>query len=583
MSPLIEIDGLSKRYGDKLALDDVSFTVRSGVVTGFLGPNGAGKSTAMRLILGLDRPTAGAARVNGTDYRDFAAPLHEVGAMLEARAVHPGRTAHSHLLSLAQTHGIDRGRVDELLERVGLTDVARKRVGSFSLGMGQRLGIAAALLGDPHTLILDEPANGLDPEGIRWIRRLMRGLAAEGRTVFVSSHVMSEMALTADRLIVIGRGRLIADTTIEEFTRSASSDAVRVRSPRARDLAAVLAAEGATVSFDRCRRARGLRPRGRADRRAGRRGRARAARADTPPGIARGGVHAHDRRGGRVPRLRVSRGGGGMSTEAIHPVTAAPVRVPRVTQARVIRSEATKLASLRSTRWSMLLAVVAMAGLGILISAVRMANWGSADRRPLDPLDVSLAGWHLAQLAVGVLGVLVISGEYSTGLIRSTIGAVPRRLPVLWAKMLVFGTATLVLMIPCAFIAFFVSQSILSRHDVQTSISQPHVLRAVIGAALFLAVTGLLGLALGALLRNTAGAIATFAGVMFVLPGISAILPSSWGNAIDPYLPLNAGTGLMSLQQGANALAPWTGFAVYVGYVAVLTAAAAVLLVRRDA
>ena len=270
-----------------------------------------------------------------------------------------------------------------------------------------------------------------------------------------------------------------------------------------------------------------------------------------------------------------------MSTQALdRPGTAAPML--RVTLPRVVRSEMTKLASLRSTRWSMLVAVVAM--VGILIAAVRMANYGtSADRRPIDPLDISLAGWHLAQLAVGVLGVLVISGEYSSGLIRSSLAAVPRRLPVLWAKMTVFGTATLLLMLPSAFVAFFASQAILRRHDLQTTLSQPHVLRAVIGSALFLTVTGLMGLALGALLRNTAGAIATFAGIMFVIPGISAILPSSWSNAIDPYLPLNAGTGLMNLQQGTNALAPWTGFAVYAAYVAVLSATAAVLLVRRDA
>jgi ABC-type transport system involved in multi-copper enzyme maturation permease subunit len=256
----------------------------------------------------------------------------------------------------------------------------------------------------------------------------------------------------------------------------------------------------------------------------------------------------------------------------------------RLTQLRVIRSEATKLTSLRSTRWSLLLAVVAMAGLGILIASVRMAHFGSrGERRPIDPLDISLAGWHLAQLAIGVLGVLVISGEYSTGMVRSTFSAVPRRLPVLWAKILVFGAATFALMLPCAFVSFFVTQSILRQHHLQTTLGHSHTLRAVIGSALFLTVTGLLGLALGALLRNTAGGIATFAGVMFVLPGISAILPSSWSSAIDPYLPLNAGTQLMNLQQGANDLGPWTGFAVYAGYVVVLTAAAAVALVRRDA
>jgi ABC-2 type transport system ATP-binding protein len=245
---MIEVDGVSKRYGAKLALDDVTFSVRAGIVTGFLGPNGAGKSTTMRLILGLDRPTAGTATIGGRRFDELRAPLTEVGALLEARAIHPGRTAESHLLALARTHGIGRRRVDELIELVGLGEVARRRVGGFSLGMGQRLGIAAALLGDPHTLILDEPANGLDPEGIRWIRELMQGLAAEGRTIFVSSHLMSEMAQLADQLVVIGRGRLIADTTVDEFTRRASGEAVHVRSPESERLAALLAAAGAEVA-----------------------------------------------------------------------------------------------------------------------------------------------------------------------------------------------------------------------------------------------------------------------------------------------------------------------------------------------
>jgi ABC-2 type transport system ATP-binding protein len=248
---MIDVQGLSKRYGDRLAVDDLTFTVKPGIVTGFLGPNGAGKSTTMRLILGLDRPSAGRAIVNGRAYRDFEAPLHEVGALLEARAIHTGRSAYNHLLAQAQTHAIGRDRVDEVIRLVGLESVARKRVGGFSLGMGQRLGIAAALLGDPATLILDEPSNGLDPEGIRWIRNLLKQLAAEGRTVFVSSHLMSEIALTAERLVVIGRGRLIADTSVEEFVRSASGDAaVRVRSADPARLAELLAAAGAHVEDD---------------------------------------------------------------------------------------------------------------------------------------------------------------------------------------------------------------------------------------------------------------------------------------------------------------------------------------------
>jgi ABC-2 type transport system ATP-binding protein len=245
---MIEIDHVTKRYGEKVAVDDLTFTVKPGIVTGFLGPNGAGKSTTMRVILGLDRPSAGRTRVNGKSYRDLRAPLGEIGAMLEARAIHTGRSAYHHLMAMAQTHGIGRRRVEEVIDLVGLTDVARKRAGGFSLGMGQRLGIAAALLGDPATLILDEPANGLDPEGILWIRNLLKGLAAEGRTVFLSSHLMAEMAQTADHLVIIGRGRLIADTTVADVLAQASEgSAVLVRTPQAGELRDSLARAGATV------------------------------------------------------------------------------------------------------------------------------------------------------------------------------------------------------------------------------------------------------------------------------------------------------------------------------------------------
>jgi ABC-2 type transport system ATP-binding protein len=245
---MIEAIGLTKRFGAKVAVDDLTFTVQPGVVTGFLGPNGAGKSTTMRMLLGLDRPSAGTCQVNGRPYAEHRAPLREVGALLEARAIHTGRSARNHLLALAATNGIARRRVDEVTDLVGLHDVAKKRAGGFSLGMGQRLGIASALLGDPHTLILDEPVNGLDPDGILWIRNLLRGLAAEGRTVFVSSHLMSEMALTASHLIVVGQGRLIADTGVEEFIHSASRDLVLVRSTEAARLRDLLRGDGITVT-----------------------------------------------------------------------------------------------------------------------------------------------------------------------------------------------------------------------------------------------------------------------------------------------------------------------------------------------
>lgn len=244
---MIEVTNVTKRYGDKVAVDDLTFTVKPGIVTGFLGPNGAGKSTTMRLILGLDAPNKGHTLVNGKPYRDHPSPLHEAGALLEARSVHTGRSAYNHLLALAQTHGIGRARVNELIDMVGLREVARKRAGGFSLGMGQRLGIASALLGDPRTVMFDEPVNGLDTEGIQWVRNLLTRLANEGKTVFVSSHHMGEMSMTAEHLIVIGRGKLIADMGVDDFVQRASKKAVRVRSPRAQELVELVSGPDVSV------------------------------------------------------------------------------------------------------------------------------------------------------------------------------------------------------------------------------------------------------------------------------------------------------------------------------------------------
>ena len=238
---MIEAVGLTKRYGSKTAVDNISFTVEPGTVTGFLGPNGAGKSTTMRLIMGLDKPTSGRVTVNGRSYRDLASPLREVGALLDAKGLHGSRTARAHLTQLAVSNGIPTRRVDEVLELTGLTSVARKRVKGFSLGMGQRLGIAAALLGDPKVLIFDEPVNGLDPEGVKWVRETCRSLAEQGRTVFISSHLMSEMAQTADHLLVIGRGRILTAGPVNDVIASATTDRVRVASPQATQLAELLA------------------------------------------------------------------------------------------------------------------------------------------------------------------------------------------------------------------------------------------------------------------------------------------------------------------------------------------------------
>ncbi|MEU2619376.1 ATP-binding cassette domain-containing protein [Streptomyces sp. NPDC007157] len=245
---MIEAQQLTKRYGEKTAVDRLDFTVEPGTVTGFLGPNGAGKSTTMRMIVGLDAPTSGTVRVNGRHYARHHAPLQEVGALLEAKSIHPGRSAHNHLRALALTHGIPASRVDEVIDLAGLGSVAKNRAGAFSLGMGQRLGIAAALLGDPQTVMLDEPVNGLDPEGVLWIRNLLKALAGEGRTVFVSSHLMSEMALVADHLIIVGRGRLLADTTVRDLVREAGGDTVKVATQDPARLREVLAGPGVDIT-----------------------------------------------------------------------------------------------------------------------------------------------------------------------------------------------------------------------------------------------------------------------------------------------------------------------------------------------
>ena len=245
---MIEAHGLTKRYGAKTAVDDVTFTVNPGQVTGFLGPNGAGKSTTMRMIVGLDHPTRGTVTVNGRRYDQHRAPLREVGALLDAKAVHTGRSAYNHLLAMGATHGIGKTRVLEVIGMTGLEPVAKKRVGGFSLGMGQRLGIASAMLGDPHTLILDEPVNGLDPEGVVWVRELVRFLASEGRTVFLSSHLMSEMALTADHIIVVGRGKVLADAPVADIVARAAGTTVRVCSPQATRLVELLAWPGVSIT-----------------------------------------------------------------------------------------------------------------------------------------------------------------------------------------------------------------------------------------------------------------------------------------------------------------------------------------------
>ena len=387
-------DALTKRYGATTAVSDLTFTVQPGTVTGFLGPNGAGKSTTMRMILGLDEPTSGSVLVNGRPPRAHAAPLHEVGGMLDPRAVHPSRSAYHHLLALAQTSGIRRSRVDEVIDAVGLRAVAGRRAGKFSLGMSQRLGIAAALLGDPATVVLDEPVNGLDVEGIRWIRALLHDLAAQGKTVFVSSHLMSEIAQTATHLIVIGRGGLIADTSVAEFIASAAPPAVRVRSSDQPTLAGLLRSPDVTVAAaeDGALAVSGLT--------AAQIGAAAADAGITVLELATEQTSLEDAFVDLTQDAVEFRAAARATSEeeqmtSITPNPgAAPAALPgylapqRVTQARVLRSEWTKLRTQPSALWALLSAVILIVAFGILYSLLREARppHGTAAIRSFDPV-----------------------------------------------------------------------------------------------------------------------------------------------------------------------------------------------------
>ena len=454
---MIEARRLGKRYGDAIAVHDLSFEVVPGVVYGLLGPNGAGKSTTLRLILGLDRPTAGTVTVGGRPYRDSPAPMREVGALLDAKAVHGKRTARAHLRWLAEAGGLPRARVAEVLDQVGLAPVAGKHIRGFSLGMLQRLGIAAALLGDPRTLLFDEPLNGLDAEGIRWVRTLVRGLAAEGRTVVLSSHLMSEVEATADHVLVIGRGRLLADTSVREFTQRSAGSHVRVVSPDAGTLGALLERAGGSRDRRRGRRPGRRRDRDGAGRRPRGRARAAAARAHAAPGHARGGVHGAHGRQRRVPR-----GAGRVST---------------------VRSEWTKLVSLRST--AVLVAVGLLLGIGLtaglaVVAGVTWQDWDAADRRSFEPIGFALIGGVPSALIFIALGAKVATSEYGSGMIRLTLTATPRRGRVLAAKAAVVTLVTLAVGLALNVGMVAVAQAIFASYGIESAgLGDGDLLRAV--------------------------------------------------------------------------------------------------------
>ena len=475
---MITAHSLTKRFGDTTAVDNLTFEVPPGVVTGFLGPNGSGKSTTMRMIMGLDVPTSGSALIGGHPFSELDWPLREVAALLDAKAFHPARTARNHLRWLALTNDIPLRRVDEVLDQVGLTAVANRRAGKFSLGMSQRLGIAATLLGDPAVLLFDEPVNGLDPEGIRWVRHFLRGLAAEGRTVFVSSHLISEMSQTADRLVVIGRGHLIAETSVADFIARSGGAAVKLVTP---DAAAFTACPHGGRSQSRCRRSRRAHHRGPhrpADRRPRGPRRTAGPRTDPRNRILGGCVYGTDPRRGRVPPVhprgcgrsrragtftnRARREGRHRSRQGVTVAQAIQTAPPGHYRLKnVVRSEVVKILTLRSTALTLGITVAAALLVTGLVSNAALghsAGWYLG----FDPTQTSLTGLIVAGLTGGVFGALIITGEYSSGTIRASLAATPRRPILLTAKIGVTAAAVVVFCEILSFVSFFLGQAILS-------------------------------------------------------------------------------------------------------------------------
>ena len=610
---MIEVHRVTKRYKETLAVDDLSFEVRPGQVTGFLGPNGSGKSTTMRMIMGLDAPDSGTATVNGHRFCDLLLPLREVGAVLEARSIHPDRSAFNHLWFLARSNDIPHTRVLEVLELVGLGKVARKRAGKFSLGMGQRLGIAAALLGDPPVLLFDEPINGLDPEGILWVRNLLKGLAAEGRTVFVSSHLMSEMALTADYLVVIGKGKLISDGSTAEFIAEGSGRFVRVRSPQSERLEGVLRAKGAVVrrEADGALAVSELCAPEIGDL-AGTNGiflhelatqsasleeafmEAHARERGVPWRDASGfqctadcgGCRSHDTRRGTGNRAFAR---GGLMTVAL-PLSATlpPAQGRRIRVRSVLAAEWIKLRSVRSTGWSIFTMTLLTIGVAVIAGIAVSHEFSTSslfDKLAFDPTATSLRGLLFSQLVIGVLGVLVISAEYGTFTIRATLSAVPHRPMVLAAKAVVFGTVSVIVGELLSFSAFFLGQALLSSPAPHASLSQPGASRAVVGGGLLIPVFGLFALGLGAIVRHTAGAITAYVGAVLVLPLIVEALPSSIGHPVLKFMPFTITNAMTTVRHASDfgpTFSPWVGFAVMCAYAAPSLVIGGWLMVHRD-
>jgi len=586
---MIEARGLTKRFGQLVAVDGLTFSVRPGEVTGFLGRNGAGKTTTLRMILGLQRPTSGTVTVDGRPYSDLVAPLRHVGSLLDARAVQPGCTASEHLLALARSNGIDRRRVGEVLETTGLGTVGRKRAGTFSLGMLQRLGLATALLGDPPVLVLDEPLNGLDPEGIIWFRGLMRQMAAQGRTVLVSSHLMAEMSVTADHLLIIGEGRLLADSEMTAFERDHEHEEIVVRTPDPQALRGRVADAGGTVR----------------DLDAG----AFAVSGLDGPAIGalalRAGVELHElapvRRSLEDAFMELTAPG---AQRAPAPARAVPAGLPPARPgSRSVDDEAapqqpvtrfrdivgSELIKFRSTRPGPLLvagSLVAGAGTALLFAnatAARYPDFDPDQRRSFDPTLTILRGRTLLEVSLGVLGALAVTSEYGAGTITPSLAAVPGRDRLLAAKALTTAGISLGTGLAASTSGFVVGQALLARRGVpHDTLRSPGSARAVLGGGLHATAAALLGLGIGVHTRSTAGAVSTIFGAEWLVPGIGPVFPKPLPDLLTKYWLTEAGASIFATRPDPDLLSPWAGLGVMAGSTAALLASAFAVFCKRD-
>lgn len=597
---LIEARGLTKQFGPVTAVQDLTFSVRAGEVTGFLGLNGAGKTTTLRMILGLEHPSSGTVTIGGKPYADLVDPLRHVGSLLDARAVQPGATASQHLLALACSNGIDRRRVGEVLEAVGLGDVGRKPARAFSLGMLQRLGLAAALLGDPYILVLDEPLNGLDPEGIIWFRDLVRRLAAEGRAVLVSSHIMAEMAVTADRLLIIGEGRLLVDSDMETFQRDHEHEEIHVRTPGAqvlrrrvveaggsvRDLDdagfAVSGLDGATIG------ALALREGIRLDELAPvRRSLEEAFIEITAPSGREPGATAGSG-GATLPALPgVTAPSGSTSARGSSAVEDGPTSGPRAARLRdTVRSELVKFRSTRPGPLIVAGSVAAGVGTAALFGNAAGTRYRDLDedaQRAFDPTFTSLRGRSMLQVTLGVLGALTMTSEYGADTIVPSLAAVPGRSRLFAAKALTTAGIALATGLATNTGAFLLGQEVLRRNGTpHDTLRSPGAVRAVLGGGLHSMASGLLGLGIGTLTRSSAGAISTIFGAELLVPGIAPGFPEPLAGILAKFWPTEAGARVLATRRDPDLLGPWAGMGVMAGSAVAVLGTALAVFHRRD-